>query len=1274
MRKILFVAANPAESDRLALDHEHRAIEEALVQGSSTVGLEAAWAVDLERLVAKLLGTRASVVHFAGHGRNGGILLESGSEGVEGIVSPEVLAGVLRELGEEVVLVVLNACYTEELARSLTAVVPCAVGMRTAVADAAALLFASTFYRVLGSGRSIGAAFRVGVHAVETLVPGGELPQLVVAEGVDPDAMFLGDSGARRERTALNMAMLPPRGWVPRPEEFARLLELVVGRDARRGGIVALVGGGGGGKTTLARALAHDPRVPSAFSGGILWATLGPEGRALECLAAIHGALTGERPRFVSDDDARHAVATAVGEVPLLLVIDDVWTAGQLAPLLDWGRRVSRLVITRDRRVLPPGTAELGLGRLGEAEALAVVGHALGVELEGSERGALRRLARRLGGWPLLLSLAGPLLAASVRHGLSLTEAAAELAADYDAEGPEALSREVGRMIEAGVAALSPESRRRLRELAVLPVGRPVPLALLESLWGMRRAAAWKFCVELGERSLVERLGRDNGVSLHEVVQAHLRSTLGDEVKAVANRVLSVWGVSSGAGPPLDEAGIDALDDFALENVVGILALAGAHDALGRLLADVRFVQRKAAQLGVGALLRDFEVAAAAGLDRDVGRRLREIGVVLRKIAHWAYRFPEQLPATLFNTLRTRGWSERELADGLLWPGGVLPWPRLLHPLQVVDASEQTLLGHRRGVWACAVSPDDEVLATGDRDGEIRLWESSTGRLLEVLQLHTRDVRWLAFGATGLLFSASSGLLSVWEPGEHREVWRHQAENASLVGAQLLADGHVIVWDGAGTVRWLSAEDGGVRRSLEIGGAPVIAASVRGDGGELLAVVDYGKIVVLDLVAGTNVPLGDSPGAFACAYGPRGMRLVGEVGGRIRVFDRAGNETGSLEGHVGSITCLALADDGRRLVSGATDKTLRLWDLGSMREFAVLRGHGDWVRDCAFAGAERVVSVSSDRSARSWDLSVRSAALAEPVHGGRAVVACALSPDGTSAFSVGAEGRLVEWEVATGRVCRVVGGEGRGVGVAVGDERVVWAGEDGALIGFERQSGAEFLRHELDVRITGLSGARNGKTVALATETLVEIWDLREGVVDTLPLDEPRHGVVSISPDGAQVAVDRGGAVEVLEAATGKSVLCAKVLRANVLCSAFSADARLLVAGYDDYTLRVWGLDDGGLVAELRGHLGFVHACSFAEDSRFVISASNDHTLRVWDVASGACIDVVCGGSAFSCVASSGSVVVAGDRGGNLWMIANARLASGHGSGGGWRSGLALQG
>ncbi|EKM58896.1 uncharacterized protein PHACADRAFT_45965, partial [Phanerochaete carnosa HHB-10118-sp] len=73
------------------------------------------------------------------------------------------------------------------------------------------------------------------------------------------------------------------------------------------------------------------------------------------------------------------------------------------------------------------------------------------------------------------------------------------------------------------------------------------------------------------------------------------------------------------------------------------------------------------------------------------------------------------------------------------------------------------------------------------------------------------------------------------------------------------------------------------------------------------------------------------------------------------------------------------------------------------------------------------------------------------------------------------------------------------------------------------------------------------------------------------------------------------------------------------LCSALSADGKLLAASFDTSDIIVWRLSDGLLVQHLQhqGHTDYVRSLSFSPISRTLVSGSHDRSAIVWDILSG---------------------------------------------------------
>ena len=194
--------------------------------------MEQEWAVRVSDLQSHLLRHRPNIVHFSGFGSHAGrITLESESVpgtggsakaftrvlssirdmvsrgrhepgagrivvenqfGLSQEISPEALRDLLTTLKDDITCVVLNACFSETLARAIAGPVSCALGMSDAIDDKAAIAFASSFYQALGFGRDLGTAFKLGCEQIglENLHD-PHIPKLFTAPGLDAGGLFL---------------------------------------------------------------------------------------------------------------------------------------------------------------------------------------------------------------------------------------------------------------------------------------------------------------------------------------------------------------------------------------------------------------------------------------------------------------------------------------------------------------------------------------------------------------------------------------------------------------------------------------------------------------------------------------------------------------------------------------------------------------------------------------------------------------------------------------------------------------------------------------------------------------------------------------------------------------------------------------------------------------------------------------------------------------------------------------------------------------------------
>lgn len=191
---ILFLAANPKATSRLALDEEAREIQGKLLMAEHRDAFELVtqWAVRPDDLLQALNQYRPQVVHFSGHGTGTEGLIFVGDGDTVRPVSGVALGHLFRTLKDRIRVVVLNACHSRVLAEDITQHIDCVVGMTRAVKDPTAIRFAASFYRALAFGQSVQNAFDQGITSLYLEgIAETDIPELVVRTGVDANSVVL---------------------------------------------------------------------------------------------------------------------------------------------------------------------------------------------------------------------------------------------------------------------------------------------------------------------------------------------------------------------------------------------------------------------------------------------------------------------------------------------------------------------------------------------------------------------------------------------------------------------------------------------------------------------------------------------------------------------------------------------------------------------------------------------------------------------------------------------------------------------------------------------------------------------------------------------------------------------------------------------------------------------------------------------------------------------------------------------------------------------------
>ncbi len=588
-----------------------------------------------------------------------------------------------------------------------------------------------------------------------------------------------------------------------------------------------------------------------------------------------------------------------------------------------------------------------------------------------------------------------------------------------------------------------------------------------------------------------------------------------------------------------------------------------------------------------------------------------------------------------------------------------------------IATGEETrvFVGPTSGVAAMRFSPDGKTLAIRDGTRLVRLFDVESGD--QVRQIAPRPP-----AGPAPIFVVGPGGGSAGEIAFSPDGKTLACTETEIDMQQLRAFVRVVAVTTGAEVR---------RLALAATGVSAVAFSPNG---KLLACAGGNRVQLYDAATGAEVRQIDAPGGAAMlAFAPdsatvaaasldQAVRLWETATGKLLhqlgpASGLARNGPAVLRFGAGQALCVAFSPDGKAVAAGSGN-VVRIWDVASGKEEPLAGGHRGPITALAVAAdGKTVLSHGADHLVRRWDLSG-----AERSHFVTPALATAVAfaPDGqTVALADG--GAIHVHDAATGKRLHQLPGHpnaaaalafapgGRVLasqGVLDNQIRLADPVKGTALRQIALQSGDPAPAGAVVVRAT-FDGSRlaftsDGRTLigqvftnspafvpVPAAASRLRLWDVATGKeVHSFALPAQRGGgSIAVSPDGRVVAAeDPTGTVSLWELAGGKErghfgkfnptapagpAVAMRFVRAGAarfarpatgaITLAFSPDGVLLAGKGPGNAVVVWDADTGKELTRFVGHQGPVTALAFTPDGKALASGSDDTTILLWDVA-----------------------------------------------------------
>ncbi|MEH2353623.1 NB-ARC domain-containing protein [Nostoc sp.] len=556
--------------------------------------------------------------------------------------------------------------------------------------------------------------------------------------------------------------------------------------------------------------------------------------------------------------------------------------------------------------------------------------------------------------------------------------------------------------------------------------------------------------------------------------------------------------------------------------------------------------------------------------------------------------------------------------------------------LYEVANSQQILSckGHAGWVWSVSFSPDGQVLASGSNDQTIKLWDTNNGQCIKTLEGHSGGVRSVTFSPDSQVLASGSDdqTVKLWNITTG-ECFKSLQEVGCSIWSVAFSPKDYILASGNDdyTVRLWDINSSSCIHTLEGHTQRVYSVTFSPDGNTLASGSHDQTVKLWDTSTAQcfKTLQGHTDLVHSVTFSVDGNALVSCGDDQtVKVWDFAtGQCLKTLQGHINRVWSLAICINKNICASSSDDQTVKLWNIATGRCIKTFQGYNNGIWSVAVSPNDNILaSGSNDQTVTLWNATTGQSLKTLHGHGTR-VTSVVFSPD-SQLLASGSEDRTIRlWDLSTGKCLKILRGHSNRVTSVTfsADSHFLASGSDDQTIKLWDINIGQCLNtlREHNGRTWSVTFSPDSYTLASGShDRTVKLWDVRTGgCLQTLQGHADWIYSVTFNADGCTVASGSGDqTIKLWDVRTGKCLTTLQGHTNTVYSVAFSSDCRILASGSGDRTVKLWDVDTGDCLRTLSGHTRWVWSVGFSADGQTVVSCSEDETIKIWDVETGECL------------------------------------------------------